>query len=115
MHKNLRRTDDHLLQLKEKLEKEGDREDLEAEVIQLRERIEELEEGEKNQLNEAEFRKQIENEIKARGHTKFIFHFFLKSYELILNFLNRNRTSYDPTFKQSKISKMNLTGFVKQL
>ena len=68
MHKNLRRTDDHLLQLKEKLEKEGDREDLEAEVIQLRERIEELEEGEKNQLNEAEFRKQIENEIKAWDH-----------------------------------------------
>ena len=71
MHKNLRRTDDHLLQLKEKLEKEGDREDLEAEVIQLRERIEELEEGEKNQLNEAEFRKQIENEIKAWDHKKF--------------------------------------------
>ena len=72
MHKNLRRTDDHLLQLKEKLEKEGDREDLEAEVIQLRERIEELEEGEKNQLNEAEFRKQIENEIKAWDHKKYL-------------------------------------------
>lgn len=85
MHKNLRRTDDHLLQLKEKLEKEGDREDLEAEVIQLRERIEELEEGEKNQLNEAEFRKQIENEIKARGH-KNTFLIFFESNEFIFIF-----------------------------
>ena len=78
MHKNLRRTDDHLLQLKEKLEKEGDREDLEAEVIQLRERIEELEEGEKNQLNEAEFRKQIENEIKAWDHKTNISRVFFR-------------------------------------
>lgn len=113
MHKNLRRTDDHLLQLKEKLEKEGDREDLEAEVIQLRERIEELEEGEKNQLNEAEFRKQIENEIKARGH-KNIFLIFANLTNLFL-FLNRIRMFYDPRFKPSKISKMNLTDFVKQL
>ena len=65
MHKNLRRTDDRLLELKEKIEKEGDREDLEEELCTLRERVAELEEAEQNRVDEGELRKQIENEIRA--------------------------------------------------
>ena len=65
MHKNLRKTDDRLLELKEKLEKQGDRTDLEEEIRQLRSRVAELEEGEQNMINDAEYRRQIENEIKA--------------------------------------------------
>ena len=67
MHKNLRKTDDRLLELKEKLEKEGDRSDLEEEIIQLRSRVAELEESEQkaNVIDDAEYRRQIENEIKA--------------------------------------------------
>ena len=49
----------------EKIEKEGDREDLEEELCTLRERVAELEEAEKNRVDESELRKQIENEIKV--------------------------------------------------
>jgi hypothetical protein len=63
MHKNLRKTDDRLLELKEKLEKDGDREDLEEEIMQLRTRVAELEQSDRTLDNES--RKQIDNEIKA--------------------------------------------------
>ena len=49
MHKNLRKTDDRLLEIQEKLEKQGDRSDLEEEIRQLRTRVAELEDNEQNQ------------------------------------------------------------------
>ena len=67
MHKNLRKTDDRLLELKDKVEKEGDRSDLEEEIRQLRSRVQELEESEQTFIDDAECRRQIENEIKARS------------------------------------------------
>ena len=49
MHKNLRKTDDRLLELQGKLEKQGDRSDLEEEIKHLRGRVAELEDNEQNQ------------------------------------------------------------------
>ncbi|CAG5099602.1 Oidioi.mRNA.OKI2018_I69.XSR.g16596.t2.cds [Oikopleura dioica] len=67
LHRNLQKTDDQLLELQEKLEKDGGRADLEEEITQLRAKVAEFENQESAQgiSDEADMRRQVANELKA--------------------------------------------------
>ena len=60
LHRNLQKTDDQLLVLQEKLEKDGGRADLEEEITQLRAKVAEFENQNSAQADETDIRRQVD-------------------------------------------------------
>jgi hypothetical protein len=60
LHRNLQKTDDQLLVLQEKLERDGGRADLEEEITQLRAKVAEFESQNSSQADETDIRRQVD-------------------------------------------------------